>query len=162
MKIGVISDTHDNIEFIDSAIKKFKELNIDTIIHCGDITSPNNLKKFKGFSKLYFVKGNMDKNVEELKKAANEIGAKYYEDYADLSIDNKNIAVIHSDDQMKFGSLIESLNYNYILYGHTHQPISDIVNNANLVNPGAHTTNTIAVIDLLTDNINHINLSKDF
>ena len=161
MKIGVIADTHDFDEFIDLAIERFKKLNINVLVHCGDITRPETLKKFAGFEKFYVVKGNMDKDVEGLKEAAKEIGAKFYDDYADITLDGKHIAILHSDDQMKFGSLIESLSYDYILYGHTHQQISDIVNNANLVNPGAHTTNTIAIIDLETDIVVHVSLKKD-
>jgi hypothetical protein len=159
MKLGVISDIHDHEDFLNNAIDKFKELNIDVLIFCGDLTKPELFKKFKRFGKVYAVKGNMDKDVEGLKQAAEEIGAKYYEDYADISLGDRQIAILHSDDQMKFGSLIESFHYDYILYGHTHQPISDVVNNANLVNPGAFESNTIAIIDLETDEVVHINLS---
>lgn len=161
MKIGLISDTHDNLEFIDSAIKKFKDLKVDILIHCGDVTKPENLKKFKGFSKIYVVKGNMDKDIEGLKKCAEQIDAKYYEDYADITLEDNHIAIIHSDDQLKFGSLIESFNYDYIFYGHTHQPISDLVNNATMVNPGSYESKNIAIVDLSTDEVFHIDLSEN-
>jgi putative phosphoesterase len=36
MKIGLISDTHNNIANLDNAIKKLKELGADNIIHLGD------------------------------------------------------------------------------------------------------------------------------
>ena len=40
MKIGLISDTHDNFKTIESAVKIFREKRIDYVIYAGDITTP--------------------------------------------------------------------------------------------------------------------------
>jgi len=40
MKIGVMSDTHDNLSNLISAVDTFRRLGIDTVIHCGDLNSP--------------------------------------------------------------------------------------------------------------------------
>ena len=44
MYIGIISDTHDNIIRIDQMLSFLNEKNINTIIHCGDVTNLETLK----------------------------------------------------------------------------------------------------------------------
>ena len=47
MKIGIISDTHDNMSKIKSAVEFFKKAGIKTVLHCGDHTAPFALNPFK-------------------------------------------------------------------------------------------------------------------
>ena len=39
MKLGVLSDTHNNTDNLQKAISIFNDYRIDLIIHCGDVTS---------------------------------------------------------------------------------------------------------------------------
>ena len=48
MKIGLISDTHDNFKTIESAVKIFREKRIDYVIYTGDITTPEAVVAFAG------------------------------------------------------------------------------------------------------------------
>ena len=59
MKIGVMSDTHDNLTNLISAVDTFRRLGIDTVIHCGDLTSLEMVSHFAGFRVIYIM-GNMD------------------------------------------------------------------------------------------------------
>src|SRR3989344_3034533 len=147
MKIGILSDTHDNLPFIERALAYFQKEGISVLIHCGDATKPETLSKCKDFT-VYAVKGNNDRDIEGFRQLAKEMKVKWYDDYADLVLENRRIAVIHSDDHFKFGSLLDSFSYDYLCYGHTHQAICQKLKNTWLVNPGAHDTNTIAIIDL--------------
>ena len=47
MKIGIISDSHDDITNVNKAIEIFEEMNVESIIHAGDIISPPIIKEFK-------------------------------------------------------------------------------------------------------------------
>ena len=47
MKIGIISDSHDDITNVNKAIGIFEEMNVESIIHAGDIISPPIIKEFK-------------------------------------------------------------------------------------------------------------------
>ena len=47
MKIGIISDTHNNIALTKKAIEIFGEKDVEFIIHAGDLTSPKMLELFK-------------------------------------------------------------------------------------------------------------------
>ena len=68
MKIGLISDTHDNIRNIKRAIKEFIDNNVDVVIHAGDIVSPITVESFEGV-KLVAVLGNNDTDVSGLTAA---------------------------------------------------------------------------------------------
>jgi putative phosphoesterase len=59
VKIGLISDTHDNFKTIEGAVRIFKEKEIDYVIHAGDITTPEAVEAFVGL-KLIGVLGNND------------------------------------------------------------------------------------------------------
>jgi putative phosphoesterase len=65
MKIGLISDTHDNIENIRKAIREFNEKNVDLVLHAGDFSSPIAVESFAGV-KLVGVLGNNDKDIPGL------------------------------------------------------------------------------------------------
>ena len=47
MKIGLISDTHDDINNVQKAIEIFKEEKVSLIIHAGDFIFPGVIDEFK-------------------------------------------------------------------------------------------------------------------
>ena len=59
MKIGLISDTHDNIQNIQKAIISFNDKQVRVVIHAGDIVSPEAVEAFDGM-RLIGVIGNND------------------------------------------------------------------------------------------------------
>ena len=58
MKIGILSDTHNNVNNLQRALAFFHREGIQTLIHCGDITSPATAVHLKGFTLIY-VHGNV-------------------------------------------------------------------------------------------------------
>ena len=46
MKIGVVSDTHNNLKNIEIIINLFNDLDVPIVIHTGDISNANTLEKF--------------------------------------------------------------------------------------------------------------------
>ena len=75
MLIGVVSDTHNNLKNIDHIITLFNEEEVDLVIHTGDITNKNSLKRFNQLQcELIGVYGNNDKEelgLEEVAKRNN-------------------------------------------------------------------------------------------
>ena len=63
MKIGIVSDTHNNIDLTRRAVELFREAGVGMVIHAGDITSPKILGLFEGFD-CRFVLGNGDLDVD--------------------------------------------------------------------------------------------------
>lgn len=47
MKIGILSDTHDDIDNVKEAIYRFREQKVELIIHAGDFVSRALLNEFR-------------------------------------------------------------------------------------------------------------------
>ena len=81
-RIGVITDTHDDVEHAKAAIELFNEQLCCCVVHCGDIISPLTLELFSGLRpglKLYWINGcghdNQGDNFARLREVSNRIGA---------------------------------------------------------------------------------------
>jgi len=124
MLIGIISDTHDNLNAAKEAVEIFKKREISTIFHLGDFIAPFTLKIFKGFE-LYGVFGNNDGEKFMIKKVADDLNFKI--DFApfEVKLANKSFLLLHGlgsvERTLKFvDSFAASQNYDFVLYGHTH------------------------------------------
>ena len=63
LKIGVISDTHDDIQFTKKAVGIFNTLEVDYVFHAGDYIYPGMIALFGELNKnikFYGVRGNND------------------------------------------------------------------------------------------------------
>ena len=71
MKIGVVSDTHNNLKNIEIIINLFNDEKVPLVIHTGDISNANTLEKFSRLnSELIGVYGNNDRNESCLEEVA--------------------------------------------------------------------------------------------
>ena len=134
MKIGVLSDTHDNVEEIRKAVNIFKSLNLELIIHLGDYVAPFTAAPFTE-AKIPFlgIFGNNDGEKFGLIKAFSSIGKLYSPPY-ETSIGKKSFLLLH--DPITLDSYIKSQNYDYILYGHLHKKENKKVGKTRIINPG--------------------------
>ncbi len=158
--IGVMSDTHDNMEGIERAIEKLNAAGVDAIIHLGDFVSPFSLKKVAEASKarkIYAVFGNNDGDKLLLRAIANEKGIIIEEQPLEVTLDGSRFLLIHGigneDKTIKFATaLAKSREYDAVLFGHTHHPFLDYINGVLLLNPGevagVFTRPTIALISI--------------
>lgn len=73
MKIGLISDTHDNIEKIYCFVRICKDYGITLAIHSGDVVTASAVEAFRGV-RLIGVLGNNDLDKEILAPAFERIG----------------------------------------------------------------------------------------
>ena len=75
MKIGVLTDTHDNLEAINRAAKLFAALEVDRIFHLGDFVAPfTAFPLLEAKIPLEGVFGNNDGDREALLKRYAPIG----------------------------------------------------------------------------------------
>ena len=72
MKIGLIWDTHDNIDNILKAVREFNSRRVDIVLHAGDFVSPMTVESFAGI-KLVGILGNNDTDIPGLTSAFNKI-----------------------------------------------------------------------------------------
>jgi putative phosphoesterase len=68
--IGIMSDSHDNLDAIRKAVKLFNSKDLDIVIHAGDLISPFTATEFQKLDpELVAVYGNNDGEREGLKSA---------------------------------------------------------------------------------------------
>lgn len=141
MKIGLISDTHDNLNSVREAIEIFKENEVDKIFHLGDINSYPVVELFpKDIS--YFVFGNCD--VRELQTYLSDNGYNASNSY-DFTFDDKRMFFIHGDNRLFLNRMINDGLFDVVFHGHTHTRKNIKRNNTLIVNPGALKNGTISV-----------------
>ena len=69
MKIGIISDSHDNIWNLNRVLKELKTLKVESLIHCGDFSAPFVLKELDMLGiPVHGVFGNVDSDHFEMAK----------------------------------------------------------------------------------------------
>jgi putative phosphoesterase len=122
MKIGIISDTHDDIENVRNAIKIFNEKDVQYVIHAGDYVFPGIVLEFKRLNaKLIGVLGNNDGEKGLLLKAFLEIGGELKGELGEMHVDDIKIGIYHGTSAEIKRRLVESGRYNIIVCGHTHK-----------------------------------------
>ena len=137
MKIGLISDTHDNIKNIETASEIFTDRNVGFIIHAGDITTPEAVEAFSKRTKLIGVLGNNDVDVKAIADAFQKIDGELRGDFCEIEQDSLLIAVYHGTDFKRRESIIQSCKYDVVVYGHTHRMENKMVGNkTRVINPG--------------------------
>lgn len=161
MKIGIISDSHDNIDNIKRCVEVFIERGIQFVIHLGDYVNPNSVRAFKGV-RLIGVFGNNDGDRFRLINAFNEIGGEIKGDFYEFKEDNLRFACYHGTEPQLRDALIECRRYDVVLYGHTHECVNTKRGSTIILNPGtAHgfgNRATVIVFDTLLKKAEFIDL----
>lgn len=160
MKIGLISDTHNNITLTKRAVEIFREKGIELIIHAGDLTSPKIVELFFPV-KCVFVLGNSDIDVEMINLRAEEMGCGKVGECCELEVDGKKIFVLHGNDVPMFRKAVSSGKYHYIIKGHTHFFENYVSCSTRVINPGTLYGDeecTVAILDTETDKVEKIKI----
>ena len=145
MKIGIISDTHDDVNNINIAIDIFLDNEVEIVFHAGDIISPPVAREFKRLTendvKFFGVLGNNDGEKKGLERTFDDINGKLLGDFGKIEIDNLKFGIYHGTDSKKKEKMINSNKFDVFICGHTHRRIPenrDIVKNEKTIvlNPG--------------------------
>ena len=151
MKIGIISDTHDNLPQIKKSVEIFNREKVKLVLHAGDFVSPFTALEFKNLNcPLKGVFGNNDGDKLYLQEKFKGIGEIYPPPY-ETNIDHKNIIMLHREKLID--ALSESQKYEVIIYGHTHRTDLRKIGKTLIINPGEcggwlTSKSTIALLDL--------------
>lgn len=129
MKIGVVSDTH-CLLIPKQLIEDFKE--VDFIIHGGDFCSLEDFKIFQGINPVKAVYGNMDDEDlcqilprrQIIKCEGVSIGLCHGHGRSRDALDNA-IQEFSSDE------------VDVVIFGHSHFPFKETINNVMYFNPGS-------------------------
>ncbi|MGA2763437.1 MAG: metallophosphoesterase [Spirochaetia bacterium] len=121
MKIGVISDSHDNLPNIRKAVQVFSTNGVEALIHGGDFCSPFTIAEFKPLAekgvKMHAVFGNNDGDRVLLAKRG-EGFITFADGSLSVTLGGKRIVVLHypdlGEDLFRLGA------YDLVIYGHNH------------------------------------------
>jgi uncharacterized protein len=150
VRLGVISDTHGHVELTRPAVRMFESLEIDAVLHCGDMGSMEVVELFAAW-RAHFVFGNCDENTAAFAKAIEKAGQTCHGLFGDLNFDGVRVALLHSHERQRFRQAIDGGEYRLVCYGHTHVAAKDRRGDTLVLNPGAiyrASPHSIAVVDL--------------
>jgi putative phosphoesterase len=138
MKIGVISDTHDNLSMVEKAVARLNEEKVELTIHAGDYTSPFVIPKFKALnSRLIGVFGNNDGDHEFLKKRFGETtNCEIRGRFAAVDAEGFKIALLHGDEAELLNALVDSQGFDAVVSGHTHVSVNEVKGRTLVLCPG--------------------------
>lgn len=134
--LAVVSDTHAQMAYTREAVRMFEDLEVDVVVHCGDIGSPAIVELFDGWP-THFVFGNVDYEEEPLRAAIASAGQTCHERFGSIELAGRKIAFLHGDDQRRLRQTIDSGDWDLVCYGHTHQAASRRQGTTLALNPGA-------------------------
>ena len=150
MRLGIISDTHGQLELTRPAVRMFESLEVDAVLHCGDIGSLAVVELFAAWP-THFVFGNCDYDHAEFTAAIRRAGQTCHGLFGDLDFDGVRVALLHSHERRRFRNTIDSGDYRLVCYGHTHVAAIDRRGETTVLNPGAiyrATPHSVAIVDL--------------
>lgn len=137
MRIGILSDTHNRKEALASALAALRREGIDTLFHCGDVTTLETARLMSSFT-VHYVYGNGDADALEIREMllnANPdcTGGLVFSG----ELDGVKIAATHGHIAGKVMALVASGDYDYVFHGHTHIQRNDLHGRTRIINPGA-------------------------
>jgi putative phosphoesterase len=157
MKLGIIADTHDDLDAIEKAVEIFNHENVEIVVHAGDFVAPFTEKPFRMLNApLVGIFGNNDGDKLLLKEKYHEKGVgEIYEDPYEFELAAKKLIVTHRPKIVE--ALALSGVYDVVIYGHTHKAVIEKKGaKALMINSGEccgrlTRRRTVAILDLETD-----------
>lgn len=145
MKIGIISDTHDNLRNTDLVLKALSKAEIDLLVHAGDWDMPFTMRIFTQVKvPIKAVLGNGDTDIQKFLYQLQNLpllkdlkNLDIQPEMQDFSVDGRRVAVFHGDDENVSKVIIESQAFDLFCIGHDHKPNIQRNKKTLIVNPGS-------------------------
>jgi len=145
VKIGIISDSHDDVMNVNRAIDIFEQNEIKAVIHAGDIISPPIVTEFKRLTdkgiEIFGVFGNNDGEKRGLENAFFVINGRLLGDEGKIEIDGLKFCIYHGQNLKKREKIISSQKFDVCVFGHSHTKVSETLNmkkrSTIVLNPGS-------------------------
>lgn len=153
MRIGVVSDTHNNLKNVRRIVELFNDAGVERVIHTGDITQPKVIDEFSALNApLFGVFGNNDQGeLALLETMVRRHGFHFVQPPLALEWAGRRIVVIHSPEEL---ALVGHEDFDVLLHGHTHRLTIEFDDTRLTFNPGEcagmiEGANAIGVLDLV-------------
>lgn len=153
MRIGVVSDTHNNLRNVGRIVDLFNTAGVSRVVHTGDITQAKTLHALSPLTcPVVGVYGNNDLERPSLDETATQLGFQLVDPPLRLRWNAREIVVVH--DPLDLAELALEAG-TLALHGHTHRTTREWQQEGTLAfNPGEcagmmQGLNTIGVVDLV-------------
>lgn len=161
MKIGILSDTHDQVARALRAVETLVDAGAETLIHCGDLTGSDVVHACATVDvPCHYVYGNNDFDRRGLRAAMDATGGVCLGDGDVVELGGRRVAVTHGDNPRVFRHLLKS-QPDYLLFGHTHLTLDERDGPTRQINPGAlHRARewTVALLDTVADTVRFVKI----
>jgi hypothetical protein len=142
MKIGVVSDSHDDSRRLAAAVAQARDWGARAILHCGDIIGPNTLNEALALGlPVHAVHGNNLGDLPRMVRAAHESAGAltYYGGDASLELGGRRLFMVHYPHLAR--GMAATGDFDVVFCGHSHEAAIDATANIRggrtlLVNPG--------------------------
>ena len=143
------------------AVARLVDSGAQFLVHCGDITGPAIVSELAAVPS-FFVLGNCDRQLAELRSAIRFIGATCLERGGLIDLGNRRVAVTHGDSDLERSRLLAE-RPDYLMSGHTHRARDYRKGATRCINPGAlHRAAvwTVALLDLDSDHLSLLTINN--
>jgi len=153
MRIGVVSDTHNNLRNVHRLIELFNDADVDRVVHTGDITQAKVLAAMSELeAPLFGVYGNNDQERDALVASAEEHGHVFVDPPLEITWADRRVVVVHEPPQLVN---LELGAYELALHGHTHMRRVERERGQLVFNPGESAGhmkghNAVGIVNLAT------------
>ena len=154
MRIGVVSDTHNQLRNAQRIVELFNAAGVERVVHTGDITQAKTLDVLGRLEMpLVGVYGNNDLERDSLERTAQELGMTIVDPPLRLEWGGRALSVVHDPRAIDAEMLAEC---DFVLHGHSHLHVLERRDACWVFNPGECAgimtgLNAIGVVDLETE-----------
>jgi len=167
VRVGLVSDTHDDLGAVAAAVDRFDREGVGATIHCGDVVAPFAATPFADCPAFHAVRGNND-GEWNLAGTVEEFGT-HHGELAELTLDGHAVAVYHGTSGGIVDALVDCGAYDYVFSGHTHAREHEERDGTVHVNPGgppipvagADDAFHVAVVDLDDGRVRHDEVGRE-
>lgn len=157
MRIGIISDTHDNLRNLDTALDILEEEGISLLLHCGDLSGPGVVEALSDFD-VWIARGNVDRHPELEQTVMEALGKGRLAERHHLNLEGHSALLVHGHREGELRKLISAGDYAYVFHGHTHRRRHEYMGSTRVINPGAlggmrWQQRSFCILDLQSDRV---------
>src|SRR5512136_730837 len=138
MRIGILSDTHDNLPMVDRAVTRIRGISPDLVLHAGDFVSSFVIPRLAALGcPCIGIFGNNDGDRAHLLAKAREAGnVEIRGCFAAGLLGGRSVALLHGHEEGALAEIAGSGIFEAVIYGRTHRP--SVGENAGtlVLNPG--------------------------
>jgi putative phosphoesterase len=160
MRLGILSDTHDEIARTRLAVRLLRTEGVDALVHCGDVTGPDLVAVLADLP-CYYSFGNHDADsVPYLQRAIADAGSICLGWGGVIELTGKRVGVVHGHMRIDVQRVLAD-RPDYLLSGHSHIASDHREGLVRRINPGAlHEAQnyTVALLDLGTDELQFVTI----